>query len=58
MRNGLTRSNACEHHVFFALPIGRNDHANGLADGFGGRIAKHAFRRAIPGGDDAVRDPC
>ena len=54
MRDRLTRSNACEHHIFFALPVRRNDHANRLADGFGGRIAKHAFRRQIPRGDDAV----
>ena len=53
MRDRLTRSNAGEHHIFFALPVRRNDHADRLADRFGGRIAKYAFRRQIPRGDDA-----
>ena len=44
-----------EDHVFFGLPIGRNDHADRLADGFGRGVAEHAFGRPIPGRDDAVQ---
>ena len=37
-----------EHDVFFGLPVRRNDHANRLADDFGGGVAEHALRRSIP----------
>jgi hypothetical protein len=55
VRDPFARSNAPEDHVLLGLPIGRNDHANRLADRFRCGVAKHAFSRTIPGGDDAVQ---
>ncbi len=55
VRDRLAGPDARQDHVFFGLPIGGNDHADRLADGFGGGVAEHAFGRAVPGGDDAVQ---
>ena len=57
MRDGMARSNATQDRVFLALPVGGDDHANGAADGFGGRVAEHPLRGAVPGADGALRDP-
>ena len=55
MRNRLSGSEACQHHVFFALPVGRDEHANGLADGLSGGVTEHAFGRPIPRRDGTVQ---
>ena len=55
VRDRLTGADARQDHVFFGLAIGRDDHANRLADGLGGGVAEHAFGRPVPGRDDAVQ---
>jgi|HubBroStandDraft_1064217.scaffolds.fasta_scaffold81669_2 hypothetical protein len=34
--------------------LGRDEHRDGLADGFGGGVAENALGAGIPIGDDAV----
>lgn len=40
--------------IFFALPISRDQLANGLADHFVRGIAEHLFGTRIPGRDGAI----
>src|SRR5688572_10554597 len=54
MRDGLAGPYPAEHHVIFGLAIGRDDHPNGLPDGFGGEVTEHALGGPIPRGDDSV----
>ena len=51
----LTGADARQDRVFFGLAIGRNDHANRLADRFARGVAEHPFGRPVPGRDDAVQ---
>src|SRR5665213_1494004 len=37
------------------LPVGWNEHGNGLADGLRLRVAEETFRTLVPTGDDAVK---
>ena len=53
--DGLAGPDAGEDHVLLGLAIGRNDHANRLADGFSRGVAEHALGGPIPGSDDAVQ---
>ena len=55
MRDRLTGADACEDQFFFGLPVGRNDHADRLADRLGGGVAEHPLGRPIPRRDDAVQ---
>ena len=55
MGDPLALANAIQHRVFFALPIGRDDHPDGAADRFLRGVAEHAFRGAVPGSDGAVQ---
>jgi hypothetical protein len=50
----FTPPNLRKHVVFFALPVGRHDHANRLPDGFRGGVPEHAFGCPVPRADDPV----
>src|SRR4029434_6024817 len=43
-----------ENVRLFVLAVRRNEHRNGLADGFLGRVAEQTLRAFIPTGDNAV----
>ena len=54
MGDGLTRPDPAEHHILFRLPVGRDDHANRLADRLCGCVAEHALGRTVPRRNRAV----
>jgi hypothetical protein len=43
-----------ENFRLFLLAVRRNQHRNGLADGFLGRVAEQTLRAFVPTGDNAV----
>src|SRR5215813_6576692 len=43
-----------QNFSFFLLAVRRNEHRNGPADGFLGRVAEQALRAFVPTGDNAV----
>ncbi len=48
-------ANASQHHAFFLLQFGRNDHPDGLANGLARTVAEHPLGAPIPGGDVPVQ---
>ena len=52
--NPLTATDTFEDHGFFVVPIGRNNHGHGPADGFLSRVAKEPMGPAVPTGDHAL----